>query len=657
MNFFSEQDQARRYSQYLAFLFVAAVIFLVVITNVLVAVTFWVIDGQLEGYEQFGDLVVNQQASVLGDYFSWRNFGYISVLVTGTIVAVVCFKSFQLSAGGKRVAESLGGRRINPNTEISSERQVLNVVEEMALASGMPVPSVYLLAGEKGINAFAAGNTPADAVIGVTKGALDQFNREQLQGVIAHEFSHILNGDMRLNLRMIALLSGIEFIANIGEFLMRSGGRHGAYHSTRRSGDARLFMLGLGLLIIGWLGTFFGGLIKAAISRQREFLADASAVQFTRNPQGIADALKIIGGYNAGSRIFSARASETSHMFIAEALASWVRFDTHPPLEKRIRKIQPDWNGEIIQRKIKVEVNTSPNAALTGQKERKRQAVIAAAASAAFLAHKKTIPSSGSGTMDIAQAQRPAIDLPAMLHRQAQEPFGASALVYGLLLDSDALIREKQISYIEMTGVKGLALQCLHLYEDIAALHKDQRWPLLEIAMPALKCLSRAQYKTFKKTLLLIIRADKKFEMFEWCLYQVVRHYLSSEFETVKLSKSQFKSLHPIRHDYAVVLSCLARFGHDDALEAGRGFNRASNVVGLYTINLLSVECCQLDDFIRSINKLANCYPLLKPKVLKSFAECIHQDGKLSVDEREIMAAIAAVMDCPQPPLESKSSI
>lgn len=659
MNFFSEQDQARRNTKYLILLFVAAVVSLIVITNIFAAVTFWIMDGQLKDYEHAGELVANAQDAAWTHYFSRQNFGKISLFVTGSIFCVVMFKWFQLASGGKRVAESLGGHRINPNTDDAGEKRVLNVVEEMALASGMPVPSVYVLTGEKGINAFAAGNTPADAVIGVTKGALEQFNREQLQGVIAHEFSHILNGDMRLNLRMIALLSGIVFIGTIGELLMRTGGRHGHYHSTKRSGDARVFMLGLGLLVIGWMGTFFGGLIKAAVSRQREFLADASAVQFTRNPQGIADALKIIGGYNAGSRVFSSNASEVSHMFIAEALGSWASFDTHPPLNKRIRKIEPRWNGEMIRRKIKLETNQSANSALNGDNERKRQAALAAAAGAAFVASKKsavtatttaTTTAKSLSSVEVARASIAAI--PHSLSKQVHEPFGASALVYGLLLDNDESVRNKQLSYIEMTGVKGLAMQCLQLQPDIAALDKSQRWPLLELTLPALKYFSVEQYKQFKKTLLLVIRADKRFDMFEWCVFQLVRHYLSAEFERKKTSKPRYKSLKPIMDEYAVVLSCLAWAGHSDEKDASRGFSRAANTAGLYTIELLPVERCGLDDFMKAVSKLANCFPLLKPKVLKSFADCAKLDGEITTAETEIMAALAAVMDCPQPLLE-----
>ncbi|MDO7653379.1 MAG: M48 family metallopeptidase, partial [Porticoccus sp.] len=288
-----------------------------------------------------------QRTRYLFDYISWQRFFMISLAVSGVIGCAIGYKWLQLSGGGKRVAEQLGGHRIAPNTNDIDEKKILNVVEEMAIASGMPVPSVYLLADEMGINAFAAGSSPADAVIGVTRGCIDQFDRQQLQGVIAHEFSHILNGDMRLNIRLIAILHGILFIGLIGRMLLQ--GNH------RRRDKNSLAALGFGLLAIGGLGQFFGNWIKSAVGRQREFLADASAVQFTRNPAGIANALKIIGGYQCHSQLQSSQAEAMSHLFFGQALNKVSRlFASHPPLEERIQRIEPAWDGHFIFREPKI---------------------------------------------------------------------------------------------------------------------------------------------------------------------------------------------------------------------------------------------------------------------------------------------------------------
>ena len=644
MNFFREQDQARRNTKRLFGLFLLAVIALIAVTNVLVAVTFWLVDGQLTSYSGTTGALVGDLGTSQRHYFTWENFGKISLMVCGAIVCAIAFKWLQLRSGGRRVAESLGGVRINPNTAEADMKRVLNVVEEMALASGMPVPSVYLLKGEKGINAFAAGNTPADAVIGVTQGALDQFNREQLQGVIAHEFSHILNGDMRLNLNMIALLHGILFVGGVGEFLMRSGGYHG-HRVGRRGSDARVFMLGVALLVIGWLGMFFGGLIKAAISRQREFLADASAVQFTRNPNGIADALKIIGGYRPGSKVFSAKASEASHMFISEALGSLLRFDTHPPLKRRIKRIQPNWDGHFIQRDMKV-VSPDSGADKPSAGDNRTQAAMVATTAAVLAA-------AGSVNEHADTAVQTSTSVIDVLWQQAQDPFGASALVFALLLSDDEQVKAKQLEYIKQAEIPGLGIQTLEFAPQIAQLDKTHRLPLLELAIPVLKAMSQQQYKRFKKILLLLIRADARFEMFEWCLYQLVRHYLGAEFEDSKPSQPIYKKAEQVADSYQLVLSMLAHHGHGDSDEktTTRAFGRGANAAGLYTLELLPVSQCSLDEFVKAVNKLANCYPLLKPRLLKGLAQCVQHDGKITVEEKEMLSAIAAVMDCPMPRL------
>src|SRR5690606_28971990 len=250
--------------------------------------------------------------------------------------------------GGSVVAGLLGGLPVNPATDDPDERRLVNVVEEMAIASGVPVPAIYVLPGEESINAFAAGYGVHDAAVAVTRGALKHLTRDELQGVIAHEFSHILNGDMRLNIRLIGLLHGLLLLALIGRVLLRSGGRSRG-RRKEKGGSVQVALIGLGLVLLGYIGVFFGKLIKAAASRQREYLADAAAVQFTRNPEGIAGALKKIGALGAGSRIVHPRAEELSHLYFASGLRSSFAglFATHPPLVERIRRIDPSFSGDF----------------------------------------------------------------------------------------------------------------------------------------------------------------------------------------------------------------------------------------------------------------------------------------------------------------------
>ncbi len=375
MDFYAEQDQARRNSRRLVIVFVIAVLILIGITNVLIAALVYLLGvGSLpltspEGIEQ------------AYQWFTLERFVLVCLGVMGSIFLVVLFKWAQLSAGGKGVAERLGGQRILPQTDDPDERRCLNVVEEMSLAAGLPVPAVYLLPNERGINAFAAGVSPADAVIGVTLGSLDNFNREQLQGVMAHEFSHILNGDMRLNIRLAALLKGITFVGDVGELIVRGGRR--SRRSSRNKSSPQILAIGLILWIMGWLGGLFAGFIKAAVSRQREHLADASAVQFTRNPKSVADALKVIGGHVPGTTIVEVRAAELSHIFFGQIGSALTQvFDTHPPLDERIRRIEPGWDGEYIRKTREEQYEGS----VLDKDRREKERRAAAAAGAAVLA-------------------------------------------------------------------------------------------------------------------------------------------------------------------------------------------------------------------------------------------------------------------------------
>src|SRR4029079_17327456 len=335
-DFFQRQSDARRNTKWLVVMFVLAVIGIVATTMLATAILVGIMQQRSDG----------QRGRVAHQPTPWQPAVVGGVAALGLIIGGSLFKIAQLARGGTVVAERLGGRRVYPNTTDLTERRLLNVVEEMALASGVPVPAVFLLSEEMGINAFAAGHTPSDCVVGVTRGCAPQLTRDQLQGVIAHEFSHILNGDMRLDLRLMGVLYGILIMGLTGRELLRWAAYGGGRSSNSRRDNGGLYLLAIGLtfMVVGFLGMLFGNLIKAAVSRQREFLADASAVQFTRNPEGIAGALKRIGAAVFGSKLVAPRAAEASHMYFAEGISTL--FASHPPLNKRISCIDPQWDGK-----------------------------------------------------------------------------------------------------------------------------------------------------------------------------------------------------------------------------------------------------------------------------------------------------------------------
>ena len=627
MDFFAQQDAARRTARILLWSFLAAVLVLILLTNAAVTAFLWF----SQDYNVYGGSRGGWQGFLA--MFTWQRTGTIGLAVTATVGVVVLFKWAQLSTGGKAVAEGMGGRRILPQSSDPEERRCLNVVEEMALAATMPVPALYLLEEERGINAFAAGLSPADAVVAVTRGTLEQLKRHELEGVIAHEFSHILNGDMRLNIRLAALLKGITFLSDVGYILLRSG--HGARGRSGRDGGNALPVLGMALWLLGLLGGLSAGFIKAAIGRQKEFLADASAVQYTRNPDTIGDALKVIGGYVPGTLVHAARASEMSHIFFGEIRHRiWDTFASHPPLKQRIRRVDPGWDGQYIQRRRPAYGETAVSDPGVGR------AAIALAA---------------MGAATLAQAEAPVTDggvgeggpgLPEVLVHNSREPLGACALVCCLLFDrQDAMIR-KQAAIVDASDIPGLARLAGQLRPAVARLAPPQRLPLLEMCLPALKAMSLPQYRRFKDTLLQLIHADQRVDLHEWCLYQLTRHYLDPEFLDFKPSRPRYASLQKVVYHLRTAISVLAWEGSG---EAAAVFRLAADELGFESLSILPRDQCGVDAFGNAVTNLADCYPLLKPPLLKAMALAAGADGRLNAAEREIIASVAAVMDCPVP--------
>ncbi len=647
MNFFQQQELARRNSKYLLLLFIAAVVLIIGLSNLVIAATLWFFNQQ--GALNFQQLFSTSQVLV------------VSLIMTGVIGCAIAYKWYQLRDGGRSIAESLGGQALMPNSIQPEQRQILNVVEEMAIASGMPVPPVYLLKDELGINAFAAGHTPADAVIGITQGALEQLNRDQLQGVVAHEFSHILNGDMRLNMQLIALLSGIVFISNIGEFILHSQ-RHRHYSSSsRRNNDGRVTAMGFGLLVLGWIGVFFANMIKAAISRQREYLADASAVQFTRNPNGIADALKIIAGYEAGSGLRSPLSQEASHMFIGNARRLGSFFASHPPLTERIKRLLPSWSGQVIQRQIKHRAKpTYARAYQVTEPSPEQQQTTFLTAAAAGVALVSEPPSSEpsnkpafSLSNNASQVAQELAQLPEGLLKLAHEPSGAVNLIYALLLSEQSELRQQQLAAIQPPTQQTLELsEIKQAWQWLEAQDRSFRLPLLELSFPALKRLSKPQYLNLMENLRKLIKADQQVDRYEWCLYHLVKHYLAGQFETTTRSKAKYSSIPAIADYFNIVLSSLAYAGHEDDTKIQRAFGIGANSIGLYTLRQLPKEQCQVEHFGPAVKQLAAAHPPIKQRILRALAACISLDKQLTVAEYEMIRCIAAVMDCPSPQLK-----
>jgi len=518
VDFFEAQQHARGLTFRLVLLFCAAVVSLVVLTNLLLMAFMGWLNSNGDAGNAGAGLAV----------FDWGRFWLVGIGVVSVIGIASLVKIASLSRGGANVAEMMGGHLLLQGGTLP-EKRILNVVEEMAIASGTPVPPVYLIE-EPGINAFAAGFSPSDAVIGITQGAIDSLDRDQLQGVIGHEFSHILNGDMRLNIRLIGILHGILVIGMVGYFLLR----YAPYSNRRSKNDSSMGIvaLGLGLTIIGYAGTFFGKAIKASVSRQREFLADASAVQFTRNPDGIAGALEQIGVQGGhGSLLQNPHASEISHALFATGMAGFVDklFATHPPLQKRIRAIKPGWDGLFHAKPSRAKPEEPPaSETFTATRQQKAAKAFAAAVVLADQASTDQVGRPGPAHLQSAAALKGSI--PKTFSEAARVPHSARVVLYCLVLNRQAEARKKQLRYLRAHADHGVFPELLKLASEMSRLPRRSRLALIEMSLPALRQLSDAQYALFKDNLKQLVIADEKIELFEWSLYAIVTKHLDRVF-------------------------------------------------------------------------------------------------------------------------------
>ena len=592
MDFFERQDHARRQTVKLMVLFGLSVAVIIVAVYV-VALLITQGGGNAHGRHAAAPL-------------NFWDPGLLMAVALGTIVVISLgslYKVSELASGGEVVAQMMGGRLVDPQTTDLAERRLLNVVEEMSLASGVPVPPVYVMDNEPSINAFAAGFRPNDAVVTVSRGCLQYLTREELQGVLGHEFSHVLNGDMRLNLRLIGLVYGILVLSIIGYFVMRSAGWAGSSsrNSDDRRGDNRaaIFFIGLALYILGYLGVLLGNIIKAAISRQREFLADASSVQFTRNPSGLAGALKKIGGLAEGSRINDPHAHEVSHMFFGDAFAGSIfnLFATHPPLEERIRLLDPNFDGSYAggrstagsrcgERRWALPLRSTMDTwsrlaawrlvrrrhGLPAGRNRRTQAD-------AYAPRDRIAGQVGSPQPEhLEHAGRLVAGLPAMVVQAVREPYSARGVIFALLLSrDDEATRNRQWQLLQARVEPPLVRVIEQLSEPIDRLPAENRLPVVDMTIPALKRLSPGQYQAFRQIVEALTAADGKIDLFEYCLRVILFGYLDVQFGLRPAPAVRYKAVSTVSQPAILILSSLAYAGQSQPDDIQRAFQAGAH--------------------------------------------------------------------------------
>lgn len=654
MDFFTRQDKARKRTRLLVVLFAIAILLLAGSLYMALAAV-WA----------FGEPAYAYDSSYAGPQPGlWQPELFTGVLIF--VALIVSIGSFymtnKLKGGGETVARGLGGRPIPPDTRNFHERRILNVVEEMALASGVTVPQVYLLENESSINAFAAGFDRDGAVIGVTRGMIELLNREEQQGVIAHEFSHILNGDMRMNIRLIGLIHGILLISVMGNLMIRSL-RYMRGGGKNKGGAIILaiVVLGLAMYVLGYIGVLFGRMIKSAVSRQREYLADASAVQFTRNPPGLAGALKKIGGAQAGSRIQNVHAEEASHLFFGNGLRRNGLFSTHPPLLERIRLLEPQFDGQFpIPVKIQPAEDSASNAATTRKNPLDPIKIPGLGAHMKYpvLSHLAEDPDSISELVGNPHPEHMQVveqmlaGLPSQLQEAARTTHGAQGLMYAILLDASPEIRERQWETLSAGTSPEVLKATRDLFPGVENRHRQDRMMLVELCVPALRTLGGDAYHPFRNTAISLMEADQQITLFEYAIMNLLTGTLDRHYKAVKTPPAGIYSLRSLARESSLLLSMLAHLGNPEQSAAELAFTSGRKRLGkdAEAITLLPAGDCSLGEIDNALKKLRTLAAPLKRGLVTACFRCITHDRNVTPDEGELFRAIAMALDCPVPP-------
>jgi len=631
MDFFGQQDQARKRSRMLIAYFVSAVVVIVIALNIVAVV--------VAGFVWDANNKRNQgENPYFSSYFHIElivpvSFGALAVIGLGS-----AYKTSQLSHGGESLALLMGGRRIVEGTRDPREKMLLNIVEEMAIASGVPVPPVFIMDEEHSINAFAAGLHPDDAVIGVSRGSIEYLTRDELQGVIAHEYSHILNGDMRINFRLIGIVFGILVIALAGWTIIRMA----LYSGSGRSRDkdkgnavAVMVAVGIALLVIGGIGWIFGKLIKSALSRQREYLADAAAVQFTRHPEGLSGALMKIGAMADRSQIRSTEAQQASHMFFSN-----------------IQAILPDWNGQYPKQVSKVAI----------RKDDLRSKPV----DAKVMPGGAPLPIDPGGVLSstgMPSAAQTAFAL-ALIEELSQpvreasaDPFSAQAIVFTVLLDrdpKDTSVREKQLAAIRR-DMPAVADQVEKLIPEVDRMSDPAHLTLVEHTFRSLHQLILSQYEAFRKMVVVLIEADNKIDLREYTIRVMLLRNLDVHFGLARRPVEKYTKIAPVIPSVNQVLSTLAHSGTKDPAEAAdahaTGLSQA--LIDLPDVMLLPRDKCRFGELDKALDQLAQLSGPLKRQMLEACIATAQHDGVLKPREISIIQAVAAALGCPIPHLQA----
>lgn len=640
MDFFSQQDKARRSTGILVLYFLLAILLIVLAINGVVYYAFSEAGFYLS-YQDSGDPApISLNEWLQQPYWLYICLGIIAVIVLGSL-----FRLFKLRGGGHAIAEMAGGRLLDMDTNDNKEIQFIHVVEEMSIASGVPMPSLYVMDHERGINAFVAGFRPTETVMAVTRGTLDTLSRDELQGVVGHEFSHILNGDMRINIRLIAILAGILLIGKVGEVVLRSSGRHSRGNNK---GGGVILLLALALFAIGYIGLFFGRLIKAAISRQREFLADASSVQFTRNPKGIAGALYKIRQHSGGTLLNTSNAEDMSHMCFGETvkLHFTTLLATHPPLELRINAVDPMFLKTERAKDIINKQNQAREEASTGDMD--ETGISRFTDSGSHTSIDAITASVGNPTPEhLIYAQQLINALPTSISRVMRSKQGAGLVVYGLLVAG----MDKTIGNEFLRQQEILNDNLEPLLNELYKLDRRLHLPMIDMVLPVLKRFDDDDKSELISRVEQLIKLDKKFTLFEFVLLTLIKQHLDKN--AGKVNRVKHHSFKPVLAEIRLLLSVLAQSSGQVSEKKESSFKRAMATFSTKSIAMYSISEVSPDKITQALNELNRLSPMLKKSIINACADTVLDDGIIMPLEAELLRAISTSLDSPMPPLLS----
>ena len=658
MNFYEHQAKARRNTSLLIFYFLLATVLIVLMVNAAIFFTVPFLTGSLsvDGSQQYPVKFQTLSLWFQNPYWIYITLGTLAVISLGSLLRIA-----QLHGGGESVANMVKAREVDLESKDKLERIYINIVEEMAIASGIPMPRIYIMDNETSINAFVAGFQVTETVLVITRGTLETLNRDELQGVIGHEFSHIFNGDMRINIRLMAILAGILAIGQIGQFLLRS--TYYSSFSRRRNSDSNggvaiQFALGLALMAIGFIGLFFGRLIKAAVSRQREYLADASAVQFTRNPDGIAEALiKIRNG--VGSHLLSPKAEDMSHMCFGETLhyAFSGLLATHPPLDERIAAIGPTYLKKAeVREKYKAPETQAGTTNLDGlaagfasTSASTKTSTETSATSVATTTNAITASVGNPTTEHMAYAASLISVIPDTLHDTIHSKSGAESVMYCLLIPAHGEIKTLSLTLLKDQIDQAHLDQVVANFDAIHQLGTRLRLPLIDLAIPQLKKLDFKQRKKFLNNINLLIKADKKVSLFEYTALTLLKKHLGAK--SGRADKVRYRKLKPVMKELNILISTMVHIGGEANEEKIKLHQQILNSFSDKPLPFLEQSVCNIKVLDAALNKLDLLNPILKKTVLSACADCVLNDGIIQVQEAETLRAIAGALNCPMPPI------